>query len=180
MESSIMDNKTLETLIKNEAVKVFDKYNQLLPHANLNVNNFEFNFKLKGRVAGKAWYSGRRLSFNLLLAKDNLLSFLNETVPHEVAHLYQMKMNPDSKPHGQEWKYIMNLGGYDARRCHNYDMQSVKSATKKREIFEYICGCGTPHKLTKTRHNRVMRGTHSYVCKKCHQQIRFVKKWTIE
>jgi SprT protein len=173
-----MDNHTLEVLIKKESAKIFDKYNQIFPNHTLNMKDFEFNFKIKGRVAGKANYSGRKLSFNLILARDNLVTFLNDTVPHEVAHLFQTKMYPDSKPHGQEWRMVMNVGGYEAKRCHNYNTMAIRKAQKNREIFEYNCKCRV-HKLSKIKHNRFLRGESYYTCRYCRERLHFVKKWVI-
>ena len=168
-----MDNNTLAILIKQNASKVFDQYNQIFSDNKIEIDEIKFKFNLRGAVAGRAFYQGRELSFNLILAKDNLTDFLNSTVPHEVAHLFQRKIYPYSKPHGKEWKKIMQLGGYNQMRCHSYDTSTVKKVQTKK--YEYGCKCFMRHLLTKNRHSRILNGS-KYFCNVCHSEIYFLQE----
>jgi SprT protein len=67
--------------------------------------------------------------------------------------------------HGRYWKSVMlTVFNVDPTRTHSYDISAVK--TKKYEMFTYKCQCRT-HKMTKIRHNRVMRNTQRYFCNYC-------------
>jgi SprT protein len=173
-----MENKTLEYLIKREAEKIFDHYNGIFPNAQIKMSDINFKFNLKGRVAGKSFYQMRQLSFNLFYANDNITDFLNRTVPHEIAHLYQTKMYPDSKPHGSEWRMVMQSGGYSAIRCHSYNSNALpkKVNRKSKELFQYGCGCRNKiFELSKNRHGRILNGS-KYSCKKCKEFLYFIRK----
>ena len=65
------------------------------------------SFRLKGAVAGKG--GANILKFNLDLASRNLETFLQTTVPHEIAHVIQLRQYPRSKAHGNEWKFFCKV-----------------------------------------------------------------------
>jgi len=165
-----MEKNTLINLIKKECLKVFDKYNDIYPDKAINPDTISYKFNLRGTIAGKASFTDYTLYFNLILAENNLLDFFNDTIPHEIAHLYQRKFYPDSKPHGIEWRDIMLEGDYNPLRCHSYDTQIIKQARKPKNKFVYICNCGKTFKLTECLHNRIKKGS-GRICKTCKGKI---------
>lgn len=127
-------------------------------------------FNQRGKVAGSAWLQKWEIRFNPVLMQDNLSEFLHQVVPHEVAHLivfhlYQNSRNKP-KPHGKEWKFIMQqVFSRPATTRHNFDISKTQGKT-----FSYQCGCQT-HQLSIIRHNKVQRGTAKYHCYACKQEL---------
>ena len=131
----------------------------------------EIRFDVRGKTAGyfKQLTNGLSLiNYNNAILQANGHSFISRTVPHEVAHLVAHQMHGSViRPHGKEWKAVMQLFNADAARCHEYDVSQVRTRQYKR--FEYYCGCQT-HYLTSIRHNRVLSG-QGYLCRKCHKPL---------
>lgn len=130
-------------------------------------------FKRSGTTAGWSNYNAKTLMFQLDLAEKNADHFINQTVPHEVAHYVQRAVYGYGcvKPHGKEWKYIMRrVYGIQPDRCHSYDV----SVTKKRNVkrFTYSCGCKT-HQVSAVKHNRIVLKNVNYVCVSCGERIRY-------
>lgn len=99
---------------------------------------------LKGLVAGKAWYKEWCIQYNTTLAYTDIETFLERTVPHEVAHMIDYLLGYRSH-HGEPWKRIMRmLGASDTSRCHKYDMSEAIKDTN-RSVFH--CNCSN-HFLT--------------------------------
>lgn len=131
----------------------------------------EIRFDVRGKTAGyfRQLSSGFSLiNFNDALLQANGESFIRRTVPHEVAHLVAHQVHGSAiRPHGKEWKTVMQLFNADTSRCHEYDVSQVSVRQYRR--FEYYCECQT-HYLTSIRHNRVLSG-QNYICKKCHKPL---------
>jgi SprT protein len=131
-------------------------------------------FKRSGTTAGWSCYGRKELMFQLDLAEHHQEDFINETVPHEVAHyvddlVYGNKYaNGRRQVHGPRWKYIMTrVYGLNPDRCHNYD--TSVTITRKQDRYEYTCGC-TTHKISTTLHNKILRG-NPRSCMRCRQRI---------
>jgi SprT protein len=125
-------------------------------------------FDLKGMAAGMYWHKQgmRVIRYNpWLFAKyfeDNLVN----TVPHEVAHylcdvLYGLRT---IRPHGLQWRAIMQL--FDAAPVvrHQYDLHGVPQRVVRR--FPYRCDC-RQYQLSSIRHRRIATGTGYYQCRQC-------------
>ncbi|MES9873693.1 MAG: SprT-like domain-containing protein [Candidatus Sedimenticola sp. 6PFRAG7] len=129
----------------------------------------EIRFDLKGTTAGQArmWpCTSPLIRFNSQLLEANPETFLERTVPHEVAHLVTCTLHGNRiKPHGEEWKAVMSLFGAEASRCHSYDTSQTQQ--RRLQCFDYRCDCRS-HELTSIRHNRVQQGQR-YYCKSCRQ-----------
>ena len=174
-----MNKLSLEILIKNEVKKVIEKCNNLFPEYKIEYSEIKFKFNLRGVVAGKANYKSRLLAFNLILAEENLINFFNDTIPHEIAHLYQRKIYPYSKPHGYEWKRIMLKMGYNPTRCHNYDTQTIKQNRKPKIKYIYSCKCNKKFELSELLHSRIKTGQIRY-CKTCKGNVYFTNQTSIK
>lgn len=132
------------------------------------------HFDLKGRSAGQ--YRVRRgqrsIHYNPYIMACDFDDGIATTIPHEVAHyvadhLYGLR---NIKPHGSEWKSVMHALGVEARATGRFDLTGVPVRRQRR--FSYRCDC-TTHTLTTCRHNRVVRGQASYLCKRCGTAIVF-------
>lgn len=128
-------------------------------------------FDLTGKAAGMAIFPLRSapiIRYNALLLTENRDDFLKRTVPHEVAHIVARRLfGKKIRPHGPEWRQVMQLFGAEASRCHNYDVSRSSRRTLKR--YPYRCDCRT-HQLSSIRHNRVLQG-QSYHCRSCRQPL---------
>ena len=122
------------------------------------------SFDLRGQAAGQANYRENKIRFNRQLLEKYTTEFVDQTVPHEFAHLvaYQ-KFGRRIRPHGAEWKKVMEAFGVDPARTHNFDV----SPTRRLKRFHYRCHCpGSDYQLSSIRHNRILRG-RVYLCRKC-------------
>lgn len=124
---------------------------------------------LKGRSAGQAWLEKNELRFNLALLKRYPEDFIQQTVPHEVAHLLARELcGPRIRPHGAEWKQLMTgLFKRPATVRHQYQLPP-----SHRYRFTYRCNC-QQLQLSATRHNRVLRGAQ-YLCRECRSPLEFI------
>lgn len=139
-------------------------YSEILNNKGYSFIPPNIDFNLKGQVAGKG--GPNILKFNLDLASRNLKTFLKTTVPHEIAHVIQLRQNPRSKPHGSEWKFFCKLlTGHYLPRCHDYEVVSRNS----NQILA-SCSC-QQFSLTRIRVRRIQQGVQ-YRCKKCRQIIK--------
>lgn len=127
---------------------------------------------LRGLSAGVAELQKNRLRFNAVLLQENERAFLNEVVPHEVAHLLAWQLYGRSiRPHGVEWQQIMQqVFQLTPTRTHAFD---VKRAAKLG--YKYTCHCkGKEHALTLKRHN-LIKGGRQYICLACKRHLHFLK-----
>ena len=119
-------------------------------------------YQQRGTAAGTAWLENWEIRLNPVLLLENQQAFIEEVVPHELAHLLTWKHFGRVPPHGKEWKWMMeSVLGVPARRTHQFQIDSVRSRT-----FAYRCRC-QQHQLTIRRHNRILRGESEYRCVQC-------------
>lgn len=140
------------------------------------VKTLEIRFDLRGRAAGQARYGTRQgiggpwiIRYNPVLLRENPDSFIAQTVPHELAHVVAfVRHGHRIRPHGPEWRAIMEQFGAAPERCHRYDLARIpRRATR---VFPYHCGCGE-HQLSSIRHHRVLAG-QTYLCRRCAGPLR--------
>lgn len=128
----------------------------------------EISFDLRGMKAGVAYLQQNLLKFNPVLLQENPQEFIQQVVPHELAHLLVYQLYGRVKPHGKEWQGIMReLFGLPPDTCHQFDIRSVQG-----ETFAYACQCQVHH-LSKRRHLRIQRDQREYICRKCQETLRF-------
>ena len=126
----------------------------------------EITYQQRGTSAGSAYLQHWQIRLNPVLLQENQQPFIDEVVPHELAHLLVWKHFGRVAPHGKEWKWMMeSVLGVPARRTHQFELQSVR-----RNTFPYRCKC-QEHQLTVRRHNRVVRGEAVYRCVHCGEQL---------
>lgn len=123
-------------------------------------------YQQRGTAAGTAWLEKNEIRLNPVLLIENQQAFIDEVVPHELAHLLVWKHFGRTPPHGKEWKWMMQtVLGVTPSRTHQFAVQSVRTRT-----FPYHCPC-QQHQLTLRRHNRVIRGETQYRCTRCGQPL---------
>lgn len=150
--------------------KVLACYNLAETYFLTNFARPEVLINLRGSSAGVAELKANRLRFNPILLAENQTEFIQQVVPHEVAHLLAWRVyGRGIKPHGWQWQQIMQeVFDLEALTTHSF---CIKQAAKQHYI--YSCGClNFNHHFTKRRHNLVLAGRH-YICKKCANRLVF-------
>jgi SprT protein len=118
-------------------------------------------FDLKGRTAGQAILNRNKIRLNVELLHTHVDRMLNQTLPHEFAHIVAYKEHGDNG-HGYYWKWTMIRLGLVPDRTHDMPVTAARH-TKK---YTYYCKCG-PQQIGSTRHKRVLQGKSRYGCKVC-------------
>lgn len=120
------------------------------------------SYSVRGVKAGVAYLQRNEIRFNPTLLAENGAAFIQQVVPHELAHILVYQQFGLVQPHGKEWKMMMEqVLGVPAETYHCFDTTNVQGKT-----FEYVCDCQT-HQLSTRRHNAIVRDGRSYICKKC-------------
>ncbi|MGB2079811.1 MAG: SprT family zinc-dependent metalloprotease [Vibrio sp.] len=130
----------------------------------------EISYKLRGKVAGKAYLNLWQIRLNPQLLVENTQAYLDDVIAHELAHLFVFHCFGRVKPHGKEWQAVMTqVFKRPASTTHEFDVRSVQGA-----LFEYQCQCQT-HQLTIRRHQKVQRQQMRYLCRQCQQELTFIR-----
>lgn len=157
-----------ETLFNLLSLKISTSYVQAELFFKRSFSRPTIRLDLQGNNAGTANSYNNLLRFNKSLFFANQQHFLEQTVPHEVAHLiaYQL-FGLHIKPHGKEWQHIMQIVyQLPAERCHHYPI--IK---KKKCYYLYNCQCANLiHPLTARRHYLISQG-YQYICNYCRKTL---------
>jgi predicted SprT family Zn-dependent metalloprotease len=100
----------------------------------------EIRYNIKSWTGGLAYHQRWLVRFNLILLVENEQHYLDNVVPHEIAHLINRTVNkpaPGKKrlmPHGKEWKDVMKLLGVQASVTHTYDCSSIERTSRKKRV----------------------------------------------
>lgn len=145
--------------------KIAACYFQVGPKLGLVWQPIRITFDLRGMVGGKAWAGLNLIQINPGFVDDEHYSdLLNQTIPHEYAHILAGRKYGQRVGHGPEWKYVMRLMGLEPRRCHNYDL------TKVIKVVMYRCAC-RDHQFSTRRHAVVRKYGTTYTCRDCKTPI---------
>lgn len=111
-------------------------------------------FTLSGRSAGMAKRRGNiyNIEFNVEAIYKDREEMLNNTIPHEMAHIVDMFIHGGSSSHGPRWKAIAHSLGCDLQRTHSIPL--TKARRTKR--YQYIASCGSEVEIG-TRHHRMVQ-----------------------
>ncbi len=141
-------------------------------HFDRRITQPEILFDLSGKSAGMAVFSATgsvRIRYNRTLLHNNGVDFLNQTVPHEAAHLVARALyGRHIRPHGPEWRSVMQLFGAEPVRCHRFEVPD--RSRRRMRYFTYRCACQT-HRLSAIRHHRSQAGVN-YLCRRCGSPLR--------
>lgn len=137
---------------------VFEKAKELY---GLDLSVCTIRFDLKGRVGGTAGARGSSLAgtrsyqmrFNADMVQRDTEEMVNETVPHEVAHIICF-MNPKlGSNHDAGWARVCRQLGGNGSRTHDMPVVYGKGNT-----YEYITTNGNTIRLSERHHAAVQRG----------------------
>lgn len=131
----------------------------------------DIRFDLKGRAAGmfRVRAAIPEIRYNPWIFARWFDENLAETVPHEVAHyVVYSRCRRRVRPHGAEWREVMEFFGVPPRVTCNYRPEDVADLPGRRlRYFDYACHC-TTHRVSSIRHNRMIAGKAGYLCRRCH------------
>lgn len=111
------------------------------------IKSIAVEFDLQDRTpkaAGEAARNVELISINMILYRDNIQVFLNEVIPHEMAHLIQFNKFDTkgfpTKGHGVEWQEAMRKIGQKPVKYHNLDVTKAlihyKNLKKKKKVIK--------------------------------------------
>jgi predicted SprT family Zn-dependent metalloprotease len=153
-----MDNKELEMLLKEATWQTYCKYFPDLLENSLEECEIEISFDLDNTKGGTA--DSKVITYNLTLARENLVEFFGTIVPHETAHLIDRRVNGFSSHHGENWKAIMfRLGIENPKATHDFDTSNVNRGRKN-----FCLECQECHKKYWVT-ERVANKINNYHCK---------------
>jgi SprT protein len=155
MEKNLM----IEQRVK-EVVAIAEKlYNvDILPNLTITVRNM-------GLAAGSAELTVEGsliIEINTEAVEKHLDYVLNDTIPHEVAHLVTYLRPELGSAHNKGWKQVCEALGGSSKRCHSLQL------TKRRptRMFSYTTDRNEDISLTIIRHNKLQnRKVLSYTTK---------------
>lgn len=128
----------------------------------------EICYNVRGLKAGLAYLQQNQIRLNPILLQENGRDFIDQVVPHELAHLLVYQLFGRVQPHGKEWRMVMEQVFHQpAETYHCFDVSQVQGRT-----FSYRCACQT-HALSVRRHNAVWREQRVYLCRRCKQPLIF-------
>lgn len=145
-----------------------DKLQLARQHFSVEFPEPKIHYQQRGTCAGTAWLQAWEIRLNPVLLMENQQPFIDQVVPHELAHLLVFRQYGQVQPHGCEWRWVMESVLLEpASRTHRFEIASVQSKT-----FPYRCGC-QQYQLTVRRHNRISRGESEYRCRQCGEKLKF-------
>jgi SprT protein len=159
----------LSTALQNQAQARLDLlFDSALKESTINAFTRLFRqpsltYNQRGRIAASALLQKNTVNINPTLYCQNTDYFLSHVIAHELAHimvyqLYGLRV----KPHGVEWQKIMlEVFNLPAKVTHTLDVSGVAM-----RAVRYNCACQEVS-LSLIRHNKVLKGKQSYICKKC-------------
>lgn len=119
------------------------------------VPQINIRFDLRGRAAGmagsKGWDFYMRFNRDMMM-NDSWDHILNDTVPHELAHIICFA-NGSDRGHGLWWKRTCQMLGGSGERCHKEQVTYAKGNT-----YVYTTSTGHTITLSEIRHRKVQRG----------------------
>ena len=139
--------------VRTKIAELVLRANQLY---NITLPPIDVRFDAKGRAAGWAGLKDDRyfMRFNLEMMRGNGWDhIINDTVPHELAHIVCFYQPTLGRRHNPGWKRVcMQLGG-SGERCHKEETAYAHGRT-----FAYTTTTGHTVKVSETIHRRIQQG----------------------
>ena len=150
----------------NKIAQVANRVNQLFKLSkelfDVDLDETVVRFDLRGRVAGYATLTKREgqhaqtsLRFNTdMMQNGGLDVIINDTVPHEIAHLICMLRPELGNNHDRGWQTVCRMLGGNGKRTHNQPVVYAKGRT-----YLYTTTTGYQVALSEQRHRKVQTGS---------------------
>lgn len=138
-------------------------------------------------AAGLAHLRENTIGINRTLLLENAADMLDDTVPHEVAHLAvyalyvraRLPRNASPTGHGRHWQGVMRAWfGFEPKRLHSYSTANCN--VKRQRRWTYSCSCKR-HEVTTALHNKMQRylllcGRTGRACAICRAPLTYITK----
>jgi SprT protein len=126
----------------------------------------DIRYDTVGKAAGQALYNfvdGKcYIRINPVLLNENVDYCINQTVPHEIAHLVAYMVFGRVRPHGIHWEAVMRTFGKPAKRCHQLStdtIQSLRSPRRQTRMMKCLCPkCNATFPITRNKATKMYRG----------------------
>jgi len=128
----------------------------------IDLSQVRVTFDLKGAAMGMARWKINRMSrtvshlqlrFNLRMCAEDMHDAINDTVPHEVAHIVNAVAPHTGANHNAGWRNVcLRLGG-TGKTYHDQEVIYAKGKT-----YAYTASCGKVINLSEQRHKKIQRG----------------------
>ena len=122
----------------------------------VDLSRVQVRFDLKGRAAGMAGVRGGAmyLRFNTqMMVNEAWNHIINDTVPHEVAHLVCFANPQLGRNHDTGWKRVCRMLGGNGERCHKEAVVYAKGNT-----YAYVSTAGKQINVSEKMHKNILRG----------------------
>jgi SprT protein len=139
-------------------------------HFGINFDMPEIRYNLRGvRTAGKAYPKRYGIGLHPKYLAAYTDHYIENTVPHEVAHLVSLivhgKEKMHRKYHEREWQDIMLMFGAEPVAKHSYNPAPVAPPS----YLRYACEC-KDHYISPAMHRSILNG-RARICRKCRARI---------
>lgn len=171
----MFDGPTRERIwtLTNECL---DKAREYFPDEAERIRKPFIGFNLTGTSAGRAIYSQRKIVLNPHifkgLSEEAQQEFIDETIPHEVAHIVAYQVHRHSQAHNAKWGEIMKLFGFEDWRSqitHCLPVDNVPSLKRRKSLK--CPQCAASWTVTPKKAARFRRGEVSYQCPRCRVRL---------
>jgi len=119
------------------------------------------------------------ISLNATLLEEFKETYIDEVFVHEYAHAivnqyFTSKSSTRVMPHGKEFKKVCSWFGIIGKpKTSSFHSSSlISNHKKKKATWNYHCSCMV-HSLSTIKHNKILKGSSSYSCKKCKSSLVF-------
>lgn len=132
----------------------------------------KITYGLTGSDAGQAFFKQNRIDLNLILLRENLEDGIQNTVPHEMAHLRAWELGLRRGDfHGPKWREVMLQFRAAPNPCHDLNLDAALSRTG---FFNYRCLCNSGTSVSLGTHRRIQAYPELYRCKVCKEVPVFI------
>lgn len=148
------------TEMQHQAQQILDKCKEVVLKARelygFDLSVVQIKFDLKGRAAGQARRINNRyfVRFNRdMLTREAFNHVLNNTVPHEFAHIICFMDPRLGRDHDGGWARVCQSLGGTPNRCHSEEFVYGKGIT-----YEYVTSLGFKVRCSQQIHAKIQRG----------------------
>ncbi len=174
-----MIDPLLKDKIEDHTTYWVNKANSLL---DVQIPSPEIDYTQRGTVAAQTFtYSDAegaivktRISFNPYYIVQDSQEFIETIVPHEVAHLAQNIMHPNSKPHGIEWIQIMKQFGVKPEIYTDVHVHMPPSQAKRLHLYRCL-DCLKPKVFGQKKHGAFEGKLKLPECPECKGVMEYVR-----
>jgi len=187
--ASTLEDLNEEQMMQYVRDEVLTRMDQAMQYYARSLDVPEVKFHRNVTRAGQAYGRGNWVEFNIgYLMSDRLedrIDMIEETIPHEVAHIIVYQLWSKAKPHGEEWQKVMRtVFRIEPQRTHGYCERSAKQTVRRQRQWTYACDCDSPFSFVNTTKKNRIESMHrlcdehgssaGYKCRKCKARIRLI------